>query len=294
MRERALILLAVSVVAIAACSGTETNESTLSPVDPSAMEDESVVATQMTTTMALETTSTASTVTVAPTTTATTTTTAAVTTTTRPPVAALGAGLFCRDIVSLGYGYSDAVAYWVSEGSPDRMDADGNGIPCETVYDEAAVLAFWGDPLPTTTVPVVTRWYGPTDPWSYPEPTSPDVGLYGSGCSPGTETLPDGIWFGFLDNHWERSLAFDLACLVVPDPEEEGGAAVRNDNPAIRSVAVDPSIPVHFIEDGWVTGVAPYRDWLMRGCAWRVEPCAVWLYVNDGSVTAIAEHFFAG
>lgn len=294
MRERAFILLVVGVAAIAACSGTETDNSTLDPADQSATADGSIAATEMSTTMAAETASTASTVTVAPTATAATTTTVAVTTTTRASVAALGAGLFCRDIASLGYDYSDAVAYWVSEGSPDRMDADRNGIPCETVYDAADVLAFWGDPLPTTTVPVVSRWYGPTDPWSYPEPETPDIGLYGSACSPGTTALPDGIWFGFLDNHGERSIDFDLACLVVPDPEEEGGAAVRNDNPTIRTVAVDPSTPVHFIEGGWVTGVAPYRDWLMRGCAWRDEPCAVWLYVNDGAVTAIAEHFFAG
>ena len=33
------------------------------------------------------------------------------------------------------------------------MDADRNGIPCETVYSGADVLAFWGDALPTTTVP---------------------------------------------------------------------------------------------------------------------------------------------
>jgi hypothetical protein len=36
------------------------------------------------------------------------------------------------------------VAYWYDEGLPDRMDADGNGIPCETVYPAAVVQAFWG------------------------------------------------------------------------------------------------------------------------------------------------------
>ena len=34
----------------------------------------------------------------------------------------------------------------------DQPDADRNGIPCETVYQESEVLAFWGDPLPTTTI----------------------------------------------------------------------------------------------------------------------------------------------
>jgi len=36
--------------------------------------------------------------------------------------------------------------YWVREGAPERMDADGNGIPCETVYDAAEIADFiWFD-----------------------------------------------------------------------------------------------------------------------------------------------------
>jgi hypothetical protein len=50
----------------------------------------------------------------------------------------------------MGYEYAEAVEYWTSEGSPDRMDADENGIPCQTVYDHADIVAVWGEPLPTT------------------------------------------------------------------------------------------------------------------------------------------------
>jgi hypothetical protein len=66
-------------------------------------------------------------------------------------------GLMCRDLVeppslfppdhylpeynSLGYGL--AVYYWFTEGRPDRMDADGNGRPCETVYPADEVQAYW-------------------------------------------------------------------------------------------------------------------------------------------------------
>ncbi len=48
-------------------------------------------------------------------------------------------GKFCRDLYPL-YRYADAYEYWEWEGKPDRMDADRNGIPCETVYpaDEIA------------------------------------------------------------------------------------------------------------------------------------------------------------
>ncbi|MGW6197411.1 hypothetical protein ACWF0M_14805 [Kribbella sp. NPDC055110] len=53
------------------------------------------------------------------------------------------AGLYCRDLAARGASYSEAVRYWWYYGMPDRMDADKNGIPCETVYSSAAVNAFW-------------------------------------------------------------------------------------------------------------------------------------------------------
>lgn len=62
-------------------------------------------------------------------------------------------GLFCRDLMDesiatwfSGVGtrpdtaYFLSLVYWSLEGWPDRMDADHNGIPCETVHD-ADVIA---------------------------------------------------------------------------------------------------------------------------------------------------------
>ena len=51
-------------------------------------------------------------------------------------------GLFCRDLEPAGYSFSGAVAYWVREGARDRMDADRNGIPCETLYSTEEIAAF--------------------------------------------------------------------------------------------------------------------------------------------------------
>lgn len=53
---------------------------------------------------------------------------------------ALAGGLFCRDLQAAGHSLDEALAYWVREGRPARMDADGNGIPCETVYPLASSL----------------------------------------------------------------------------------------------------------------------------------------------------------
>ncbi|MDH3302270.1 MAG: hypothetical protein OES24_17365 [Acidimicrobiia bacterium] len=62
-------------------------------------------------------------------------------------------GLFCRDLLdddadthlftAAGRppidGFFWSLVYWSLEGKPERMDADGNGIPCETLYDPAVV-----------------------------------------------------------------------------------------------------------------------------------------------------------
>jgi hypothetical protein len=53
------------------------------------------------------------------------------------------AGLLCKDLQAQGYSYSAAVDYWRVNGQPDRMDADKNGIPCETVYPRSDVVAYW-------------------------------------------------------------------------------------------------------------------------------------------------------
>ena len=70
---------------------------------------------------------------------------------------ALEGGLFCRDIVASGRSYHEAVRYWYREGAPDRMDADFNGIPCETVFDVDVVADFWGVSHPELAVETVAR-----------------------------------------------------------------------------------------------------------------------------------------
>ena len=55
----------------------------------------------------------------------------------------LPSGLLCRDLSARGVSYPDAVSYWWNEGAPDRMDADLNGIPCETVYPSDVVYNYW-------------------------------------------------------------------------------------------------------------------------------------------------------
>jgi hypothetical protein len=76
--------------------------------------------------------------TVATATTAATTTTEAATTTrpatTRP--LKLVVGKYCAAMKAAGWSFAQARAYYEDHGQPAHMDADGDGIPCETVYGE--------------------------------------------------------------------------------------------------------------------------------------------------------------
>jgi len=73
--------------------------------------------------------------------------------------------LYCRDLKALGYQYPEAALYWSILDMPTRMDADDNGIPCETVYSSGEVVAFWGEPVASGDQGVadiaawVQRWY---------------------------------------------------------------------------------------------------------------------------------------
>jgi hypothetical protein len=53
-------------------------------------------------------------------------------------IAALPDGLRCADLQTLGLGPKQAVDYWFLWGRPPLMDADSNGIPCETVWPDVA------------------------------------------------------------------------------------------------------------------------------------------------------------
>ena len=61
----------------------------------------------------------------------------------------------------------------------------------------------------------------------HPSPPLPGSGgWFGSGCSPGSDTLPDGIWWGYVTDLSPSSVTFDLACLRWFDPRKTVGKAM--------------------------------------------------------------------
>jgi hypothetical protein len=122
--------------------------------------------------------------------------------------------------------------------------------------------------------------FSPPDPFVAPTPTATGGG---SGCNPGSGALPDGVWFGFLDDVTEMTIDFDLACYLSCDPGE--GFHVGNQSQRIRTLTVDPTAIVTFESiDGpdWENPYDVVMDYEDVGMHNRV-----WIYVTGGEVTSI-------
>jgi hypothetical protein len=165
----------------------------------------------------------------------------------------------------------------------------------------------------TTTVPVTTTIaLMPAAPYTvaaygaFPEVFAGSDGAQGSGCAPGTDTLPDGIWFGYVRSVTDTSLSFDLACFWTGQAaiDHAGGEEVNNDyfigntSSALRTVPRDPSGTAYWI-DASVPDLAlqpvPMADWPVAGGSHYIpcpgEYCGVWLYVNGGVATELVEQY---
>ena len=129
-------------------------------------------------------------------------------------------------------------------------------------------------------------------------------GANGTGCSPGSGPLPDGVWFGWVTWLDERSLGFDLGCLYTGSKAHEAAAArgietydwrfITNDSQAERTVPIHPETPVMEILLFSMPGgfhVGPYSDWPQSSrkslCSPSLDYCSVWIAVNDGTITGI-------
>jgi hypothetical protein len=139
----------------------------------------------------------------------------------------------------------------------------------------------------------------------HPFPPLPDSGgWFGSGCSPGSDTLPDGIWWGYITDLSPTSITFDLACLTwIDDPNddglEEGGWDIENNNSKTRIVPVHPHAQAICLLWGCPPTPFPYTEWMeiapvLPGSGSGMPDAGVWLYINDGEVTEVGEEVLAG
>lgn len=127
----------------------------------------------------------------------------------------------------------------------------------------------------------------------------------GSGCVPGANQLPDGIWFGYLTEVSETMIEFDLACWFSGAPAAEAAAQdgeespppndyyVRNSTELDRSLEMGAGAEVVWLPDvgdpATVTRIE-YSAWLVEREAREFQP-GVWITTSDGAVTLIEEQY---
>ncbi len=180
--------------------------------------------------------------------------------------------------------------------------------------DNAATTTMPADTTsPPTTVPAATT-AAPTAPpdtrtttsagATTTTPTDTDALAEGSGCTPGTDDLPDGVWYGFVDSTAADSLEFDLACWFTGDAAATAAAEdgeespppndyyVRNANDLLRTVDVAAGAEASWLPNPGSPAeeTIGYADWVTARADRPFQP-GVWLTVEDGGVVLIEEQY---
>lgn len=173
-----------------------------------------------------------------------------------------------------------AVAPPAAASSPTSV-----GAPASRDDDEPEAVPTWGPPR-------------------VPDPSTAAV-PEGSGCTPGTQELPDGRWFGQLEPAPQTGApSFNLMCwfegeAAVAAAQEDGwtgeaiplGLYTRDDNPQRRTVPVadHATATAHVADDHGNPETLPFADYWQRDPALRID--SVWLTVSGGEVTSVVEQW---
>ena len=160
----------------------------------------------------------------------------------------------------------------------------------------------------TTTPPDATTTTSPTTTAPVTTTSGPDSNSLaeGSGCTPGTtDGLPDGEWFGYVEDATRNELDFDLACWFTGENAaqaagEDGEESpppndyyVRNANAAIRTLALGAGAGVTWMPnpgDPSTEETVAYDDWLNERTDRSYQP-GVWLTIADGAIIEIREQY---
>ena len=160
-------------------------------------------------------------------------------------------------------------------------------------------------PATTTTAPAIVY---EVDETSFFPPTLPGSReAHGSGCVVPSDavTLPDGIWFGYAEGVGPGKVDLDLACFFTGAAAEKAAAEdgteamdfyIRNKVDRTYPVPLAATARVWYVPltgSGAFPQEIPLGDWPHPGSflACPSDWCSVWLYVNQGKITALVEQF---
>jgi len=216
---------------------------------------------------------------------------------------------FCRELQAeaghpFDLGYLGAVLYWFLDGMPDRMDADRDGVPCETVFSYEEVLAVWSGTA------LEAALSNPRDSFQFAYVT--EVASDGS-----TVTLD---YAEFLTGE-EANAAAEAAGEIDPGEGVPNDYFIRNDNPRLRTFPIESDARIELIgyfldsaDQGlaeitvspleWATLLAkaqqcaaddfPPECESLGGDNWQwygFGQLPYWVLIGDGVVTALEEQY---
>lgn len=199
---------------------------------------------------------------------------------------------------SSGDATAESVA--VSSSSTTRLSTTTTAVTTTTTT--APTTTTITTRLPPTTTTTLDVFFSIATHGRFPDPLPGSGDWLGSGCSPGSDTLPDGIWWGYITDLSTSSITLDLACLRwIPDPNDDAfedyAWVIENNNPKVRAVPVRPDTMVTCDWMHCPPNPFPYVEWieddrLPHGDQGREG--GLWLYVNNGAVTEIGDEGLAG
>lgn len=126
----------------------------------------------------------------------------------------------------------------------------------------------------------------------------------GSGCTPGSETLPDGDWFGYVDSTSSAEIELDLACWFTGTPAAEAAAEdgeespppndyyIRNISTETRTVPVSATVEISALADAGAPDLesVSYADWSAGWAGLDYQP-GVWITIEGGTIVNITEQY---
>lgn len=174
--------------------------------------------------------------------------------------------------------------------------------PSSTVDPASPTITTTSTTVPaTTTITAEEPGLAPPDPFSI---TTDDAA--GSGCRPGQDRLPTGIWFGLMTDVGDSTIEFDLACFYTGEAAwekaaEEGEEAnndfwIVNENPSMRTLEVASGATIWVIAENVSAAPhpMPFTAWGPDMSAYTPCPgdgCTVWVEITNGVVTEIVEQY---
>lgn len=188
-------------------------------------------------------------------------------------------------------GTADTTTTRASDAAAEPTTTGGPEPPPPTATSPTSTTATTG--LTTTTEPATTT------------SVSTNELASGSGCTPGTDDLPDGRWFGFATGTTGTSIGFDLACwfsdeaatLAAAEDGEESPPPndyhIRNANALIRTVPVTEGAEVIWMRnpgDPATVETISFTVWVADREARQYQP-GIWIDVADGSVSSVEEQY---